>query len=61
MSTRAELMEALHHATATRARLAGQPGTHGKRAAVLHTIDDILDQLREIEEDEKCCTSSASH
>lgn len=51
VSTKAELLEALHHHTATRARLAGQPGTHGQRASLLHRIDDILDQLREIDHD----------
>ena len=48
MDTRDDLLEALHHATATRARLKQQPGTHGQ-AAVMATIDAILDQLTEWE------------
>lgn len=61
MPTREELVEALQHATATRARLSTQPGTHGQRAQIMHTIDSILDQLAD--EEETCspaCSSSAS-
>jgi hypothetical protein len=49
MPTREELVEALHHATATRARLKKQPGTHGHRATILTLIDDLLDELAEVE------------
>lgn len=50
MPNRDDLLEALHHHTATRARLAQQPGTHGARAELLHKIDAILDQLAELEQ-----------
>lgn len=49
MPTRDDLLEALHHHTATRARLAQQPGTHAARDDLLHKIDAILDQLAELE------------
>ena len=49
MPTREELVEALHHASATRARLKKQPGTHGQRATILTLIDDLLDELAEVE------------
>jgi hypothetical protein len=49
MPTRDELVEALHYATETRARLAKQPGTHGKRAHIMGMIDDLLDELAEVE------------
>jgi len=57
MDTRDDLLEALHHATATRARLKSQPGTHGQ-AAVMATIDAILDQLTEWED--QCSPVSCS-
>jgi len=57
MTDREELVEALHHATATRARLKDQPGTHGQ-AAVMATIDAILDQLTEWED--QCSPVSCS-
>ena len=49
MPTREELVEALHHATQTRARLKQQPGQHGQRALILNLIDDLLDELAEVE------------
>jgi len=49
MPTREELVEALHHATQTRARLAKVPGQHGQRALVLNLINDLLDELAEVE------------
>lgn len=49
MPTRDELVEALHHATETRARLKQQPGQHGQRALILNLIDDLLDELAEVE------------
>ena len=49
MPTREELVEALHHATETRARLKRQPGQHGQRALILNLIDDLLDELAEVE------------
>jgi hypothetical protein len=49
MPTREELVVALHYATETRARLAKQPGTHGKRAQIMTMIDDLLDELAELE------------
>lgn len=49
MPTREELVEALHHATETRARLKQQPGQHGQRALILNLIDDLLDELAEVE------------
>lgn len=60
MPNRDELIEALHHATDTRARLAKQPGTHGQRAQIMRTIDDILDQLADLEDGHPCLTSSVS-
>jgi ATP/maltotriose-dependent transcriptional regulator MalT len=50
MPTREELVEALHHATETRARLAKVPGQHGQRALVLNLIDDLLDELAEVDD-----------
>jgi hypothetical protein len=50
MPTRDELVEALHHATDTRARLAKVPGQHGQRALVLNLIDDLLDELAEVDD-----------
>jgi len=50
MPTREELVEALHHATETRARLAKVPGQHGQSALVLNLIDDLLDELAEVDD-----------
>ena len=59
MTDREELVEALHHATATRARLKSQPGTHGQAATVMATIDNILDQLAQWEDQcSPVCSSS---
>ena len=60
MCNREELLEALHHLTDTRARLAKQPGTHAQRSGLLANADELLDELSDLEEQERCFSSSPS-
>lgn len=60
MSSRADILEALHHLTDTRARLAKQPGTHRARHDLIVVADRLLDELSLIEEGERCLKSSPS-